>query len=212
MYIHVYIIHIKHLTKSKIYTCTYTLLSAKLIIQRSFVCVHNYILHVLTLFIRYLYYNVHIMQQYQSTISLAQLFLHSLLYLWLLLLLQVDGDTNPHLQSVFIKRFPIHTAHFASGGEEVVMAANKHWYYTYDIPSGKVTRINEIKGHSKEKFSNFIVSPDDRFIAFSGKDGYIILVSNKTKQWVGEFKMNGSVTGVAFTPDSLRLFSTGSES
>ena len=92
------------------------------------------------------------------------------------------------------------------------MAANKHWYYTYDIPSGKVTRINEIKGHSKEKFSNFIVSPDDRFIAFSGKDGYIILVSNKTKQWVGEFKMNGSVTGVAFTPDSLRLLSTGSES
>ena len=61
------------------------------------------------------------------------------------------------------------------------MAASKHWYYMYDIPSGKVMRINEIKGHSKEHFAKFSVSPDDKTLAFLGKDGYISLVSNKVK-------------------------------
>lgn len=59
------------------------------------------------------------------------------------------------------------------------MAADRHWYYVYDIVSGKVTRINEIKGHGKELFKKFTVSPDNKLLAFLGKDGYIALVSNK---------------------------------
>ncbi len=80
-----------------------------------------------------------------------------------------------------MKRFPIQTAHFTRSGEEIVMAGGKHWYYVYDIPSGKVMMINDIKGHSREHFANFKVSPDDKIMAFLGKDGYIVLVSNKVQ-------------------------------
>lgn len=59
------------------------------------------------------------------------------------------------------------------------MAGDKHWYYVYDIVSGKVTQIHEIKGHGKESFKKFSVSPDNKLLAFLGKDGYMAMVSNK---------------------------------
>lgn len=126
-------------------------------------------------------------------------------------LFQIDGENNSLLQSIFLQRFPILTAHFTASGEEVIMAAEKHWFYVFDLLAGKVTMINEIKGHSKEIFSKFQVSPDNQLIAFQGRDGYIPLLSNKTKQWIADLKMNGSVSDVAFTPNSRHLLSTGSD-
>ena len=59
------------------------------------------------------------------------------------------------------------------------MAADRHWFYVFDMPSGRVTMVNEIRGHTKERFSKFRVSPNDKTLAFLGNDGYIVLVSNK---------------------------------
>ena len=59
------------------------------------------------------------------------------------------------------------------------MAADRHWFYVFDMPSGRVTMVNEIRGHAKERFSKFRVSPDDKTLAFLGNNGYIVLVSNK---------------------------------
>ena len=126
-------------------------------------------------------------------------------------LFQIDGENNSLLQSIFLQRFPIPTAHFTASGEEVIMAAEEHRFYVFDLLAGKVTMINEIKGHLKELFSKFQVSPDNQLIVFQGRDGYIPLLSNKTKQWIANLKMNGSVTDVAFTPNSRHLLSTGSD-
>ncbi|XP_019853534.1 PREDICTED: U3 small nucleolar RNA-associated protein 18 homolog [Amphimedon queenslandica] len=126
-------------------------------------------------------------------------------------LFQVDGDSNPLLQSVHLQRFPILTSHFSSDGTEVIMAGERHWFYVFDMMSGKIIMINEIKGHSKTVFSSFRVSPDNQLLAFISKDGFIPLVSNKTKQWIADLKMNGQVTDVAFSPDSNYLLSTGTD-
>ena len=37
-------------------------------------------------------------------------------------LFQIDGENNSLLQSIFLQRFPILTAHFTASGEEVIMA------------------------------------------------------------------------------------------
>ena len=34
-------------------------------------------------------------------------------------------------------------------------------------------------GRKERKYSSFAVSPDNKFLAFLGNDGYIIFVSNK---------------------------------
>ena len=39
-------------------------------------------------------------------------------------------------------------------------------------------------GRKERKYSTFVVSPDNNFLAFLGNDGYVILVSNKVSYTV----------------------------
>ena len=80
----------------------------------------------------------------------------------------------------------------------------------------------------------FVCSRDGKHIAFFGNDGYLILVSGmapddhgrgrcssltnvkicasgRTKQWIADLKMNGSVRAASFTADSRFLYSAGSD-
>lgn len=63
-------------------------------------------------------------------------------------LFQVDGQTNPKLQSIHIQGFPISTAHFTQDGREVVMATRRKKFFVYDMVAGKVTPIHGIRGIS----------------------------------------------------------------
>ena len=61
-------------------------------------------------------------------------------------LFQVDGQTNPKLQSIHIQKFPISHAHFTRDGREVVMTGRKKRFFVYDMMAGKVTSIPGIRG------------------------------------------------------------------
>ncbi|RMX55645.1 hypothetical protein pdam_00001664 [Pocillopora damicornis] len=126
-------------------------------------------------------------------------------------LFQIDGQTNPKLQSVFLERFPIHTAHFSSDGEQVILASQRRSFYVYDMIKGEVIKIPEIRGREERYFDKFHVSPDGKHLIFLGTNGYIILLSSKTKQWIGNLKMNGSVQSVAFNADGSRMFTAGDD-
>lgn len=71
--------------------------------------------------------------------------------------------------------------------------------------------VPRIMGREEKSLERFTASPDGRTIAFLGNDGYIILVDVKTKHWIADLKMNGSVRAVTFTPDSQFLLSSGSD-
>jgi U3 small nucleolar RNA-associated protein 18 len=60
----------------------------------------------------------------------------------------VDGKTNANLQTIYLKGFPIHTAHFIENGEQVILASQRRHFYCYDMVAGNVTRIPEIRGIS----------------------------------------------------------------
>jgi U3 small nucleolar RNA-associated protein 18 len=63
-------------------------------------------------------------------------------------------------------------------------------------------------GRSEESLETFSLSPDGKYITFLGKDGYIILVSRRSKQWIANLKMNGTVRSLCYSPDN-QLYSLG---
>jgi len=128
-------------------------------------------------------------------------------------LFQVDGKTNPKIQSVKFERFSIHSAHFSADGSELVASSADYnlYYYVYDLMSGRIVQIPTYNVTQLDNLRTFAVSPDGKFLAFYGRTGYISLFSGKNKEWITNLKMNGEVTSVTFSTDGSRMFSHGDE-
>ena len=124
-------------------------------------------------------------------------------------LFSIDGKKNPKVQSVFIRDMPITTAEFLHANGEVVLAGRRPFFYTYDLESGNMMKVPRILGRKEKSFERFTISPDGKYIAFVGNNGYIVLVSGKTKQWIANLKMNGSVRSLTFAKNSTQLISSG---
>jgi U3 small nucleolar RNA-associated protein 18 len=122
---------------------------------------------------------------------------------------QVDGEANPKLQSIDFENASLCMAKFSQDGKEILGVGSRQVFYVYDIGSGKVSRI-DTKGH-RGISSKFVISPDNKYIAFPAQNGYISLFSNKTRQWMFDLKMNGTVDDTAFSSGSQELLSIGSD-
>lgn len=61
--------------------------------------------------------------------------------------LQVDGKTNPKIQSIYLEKFPIFKACFSANGEEV-LATSMHSkvLYVYDMLAGKLIPVHQVRG------------------------------------------------------------------
>jgi len=126
-------------------------------------------------------------------------------------LFQVDGQENKKIQGIFVHNFPIYTAHFSLGGEKVILSSRRKHYFSYDMISGKVTKIPGIRGHDEKSLEEFTLSGNGELIAFQGSSGYVHLVSARSYQWIASLKMNGTLVASTFSADSSKLFTTGSD-
>eukprot|EP00072_Mus_musculus_P068203 XP_017169966.1 PREDICTED: U3 small nucleolar RNA-associated protein 18 homolog isoform X1 [Mus musculus] len=61
-------------------------------------------------------------------------------------LFQVDGKTNPKIQSIYLEKFPIFKACFSANGEEV-LATSMHSkvLYVYDMLAGKLIPVHQVR-------------------------------------------------------------------
>lgn len=60
---------------------------------------------------------------------------------------QVDGKTNPKIQSIHLEDFPVHQARFSCDGEMVVATSPKNrMFYLYDMMEGRVTPVHAVRG------------------------------------------------------------------
>jgi U3 small nucleolar RNA-associated protein 18 len=92
------------------------------------------------------------------------------------------------------------------------MSGRRPFFYVYDAASGGVERVHaRMFGRKERSLEKFAVSPDGGVIAFIGNDGYIILMDGKTRRWIGDLKMNGSVRAVAFSMDGEYVVGSGSD-
>ncbi|KAF8584954.1 WD40 repeat-like protein [Ramaria rubella] len=135
-------------------------------------------------------------------------------------LFNIDGHTNPHLQSVHIPSLPVTTAVFHPTGSSVLLTGRRPFYYTYDLQSGSCNRS------PRGLWGTHATNPDSAdlsmetcafsrtgdILAVAGRRGYVHMVDWRRGggQVVGTVKMNASVKGVWWTDDG-RLMSLGGD-
>ncbi|KAL7830072.1 hypothetical protein SRHO_G00311990 [Serrasalmus rhombeus] len=127
-------------------------------------------------------------------------------------LFQVDGKTNPKIQSIHLERFPVNKACFTANGEQVVATGMKNkLFYIYDMIEGKVIPVPWVRGLNEQRVKEFEVSPDGEFLLLTGSSGYLHLMTMKTREVVRSLKINGNVCATAFTGDGSKIFSSSDE-
>nr|XP_046272489.1 U3 small nucleolar RNA-associated protein 18 homolog [Scatophagus argus]XP_046272490.1 U3 small nucleolar RNA-associated protein 18 homolog [Scatophagus argus] len=129
-----------------------------------------------------------------------------------LCLFQVDGKTNPKIQSVHLERFPVHRAQFSRDGEMVIATSLKNkMFYLYDMMEGRVTPVHAVRGLNEARVKEFSVCPEGGALLLSGTNGYLHLLTLKTKEVVRSMKINGNVCGVAFSHNGSKIFANSEE-
>ncbi|KAK9146500.1 hypothetical protein Sjap_006403 [Stephania japonica] len=124
---------------------------------------------------------------------------------------QIDGKRNTKIQSIFLEDCPIRKASFLPDGSQVIAAGRRKFFYTFDLVKAKFEKIGPLIGREEKSLETFEVSPDSSTIAFVGSEGYILLVSCRTKELMGTLKMNGSARALAFSNDGRQLLSSGGD-
>ncbi|KAH3891965.1 U3 small nucleolar RNA-associated protein 18 homolog isoform X2 [Dreissena polymorpha] len=127
-----------------------------------------------------------------------------------LTLFQVDGKTNPKIQSFFLESFPINCAHFTRDGEQVLIGSRWKCFKYLDMLAGKVVDV-PLKGIEEKCMAVFEMSPDGKYYVFMGQYGNMHFISAKSKEWLFSLKMNGHVQSISFSIDGQQLFSFGDD-
>lgn len=122
---------------------------------------------------------------------------------------QVNGTSNPVLQSIRFENFPIHCAKFSQDGCQFIVGSKWSHFYTYDMMEGRSVRIPSNQITEQTHMKKFEVSPDGRVIAVCGRYGNIHILNARTKEWITSLKMNGEVTAICFRNDGSQLYSHG---
>ncbi|XP_058510038.1 U3 small nucleolar RNA-associated protein 18 homolog isoform X1 [Solea solea] len=122
-------------------------------------------------------------------------------------LFQVDGKTNPKIQSVHLERFPVHRAAFSADGTAVIATSLKNkMFYVYDMMEGRVTPVHAVRGLNEARVKEFSVCPEGGALLLTGTRGYLHFLTLKTKEVTDSIKVNGDVSGVTFTRDGSKVF------
>eukprot|EP01028_Stygiella_incarcerata_P007595 TRINITY_DN31518_c0_g1_i1.p1 TRINITY_DN31518_c0_g1~~TRINITY_DN31518_c0_g1_i1.p1 ORF type:complete len:562 (+),score=146.97 TRINITY_DN31518_c0_g1_i1:135-1688(+) len=126
----------------------------------------------------------------------------------------VDGsDRPPKLHSILLRDMPVTKTSFFPDGQELLIGGRRPFYYSFDVMTGKLTRYHGILGASVTKsYDNFVVSPDNDTVCFLGSTGNMSLLSRRTRECIGNLKMNDTVRACCFShvDGGRRLISTGS--
>lgn len=127
-------------------------------------------------------------------------------------LFQVDGKTNPKIQSIYLEKFPIFKARFSASGEEVLATSTRSKVlYVYDMLAGKLIPVHQVRGLKEKIVKNFEVAPDGSFLLINGIAGYMHLLSMKTKELIGSMKINGRVAASTFSSDSKKIYASSGD-
>ncbi|KAN0060704.1 U3 snoRNP protein [Thecaphora frezii] len=139
-------------------------------------------------------------------------------------LFQIDGNTNPLVQTLHVPDMPIQHASFHPSGSSVLISGTRPYLYAYDLQAGRVIRSSPWRGSGSVVASN---SGDDgierdlsmarfqpgtgeggnRLLAIGGRNGNVHLLDwgrsgASGGALVGGFRMNSPLAGLCWDPSS----------
>jgi U3 small nucleolar RNA-associated protein 18 len=117
-------------------------------------------------------------------------------------LFQVNGKENLKIKSYFFKDLPIFSADFINS-KEILVTGRRNFFYVVDLKTEKVQRINSIRGRDEKSFERASVTPCGKYIVILGVDGYVLFLSSRSKQLVGQVKLNSTCVSVCYTNGSI---------
>ncbi len=107
-------------------------------------------------------------------------------------------NPNPLLVSLYIRSTPLTTSTFLHpSGSKVFFSGRRRYFHTWDLSSGKVSKISTVAGHRDEQRSmeSFKLSPCGRWMALKGSPrkggGVINVLDAETCQWVAKVRVEG---------------------
>lgn len=116
----------------------------------------------------------------------------------------VDGKRNNKLHNIAFENFPIWCAKFIQHGQEAILGSKQSHAFIYDLATAKAIRTPLPQNITN--FKNFIVSPDNQFIATAGRWGEVHLLGAASRERICILKQNSEVTSLAFNPSSRLLY------
>ncbi|KAI0757476.1 WD40-repeat-containing domain protein [Daedaleopsis nitida] len=138
-------------------------------------------------------------------------------------LFNVDGHTNPHLQTLHVPTLPFSNATFHPGGTSVLLTGPRPFYYTYDLQTGTAQRsprglwgttFANTNGAAQEGSMEICqFDPTGSVLAVAGRRGHVHLVDWRagSGQVVGSLKMNAGVKSLWWSGDELLTLGEDSE-
>lgn len=128
-------------------------------------------------------------------------------------LFNVDGIENKLVSSLFFDNFPIYESRFTSSTEEMIFLGPRSRIGVFDLLQGKINFLPGIAGRKDKRYWNLTVQKSHGlgkpYLGLSASNGTVLVLDEQTKQLVRSFKMNDSVTGLAFHPvEDNRIIST----
>ncbi|KAH9005871.1 WD40 repeat-like protein [Lactarius hatsudake] len=137
-------------------------------------------------------------------------------------LFNIDGHTNPRLQTLHIPALPVTNAQFHPSGSSILLTGHRPFYYTYDLQSGATTRSP--RGLWGTTFTNGNDNADlsmetcafntgGDVLAVAGRRGYVHLVDWRTGggQAIGSVKANTGVRALWWLPNGRELMTLGED-
>ncbi|SPO22551.1 related to UTP18 - possible U3 snoRNP protein involved in maturation of pre-18S rRNA [Ustilago trichophora] len=141
-------------------------------------------------------------------------------------LFQIDGKTNPLVQTIHVPDLPIQHASFHPSGSSVLLSGNRPFLYAYDLQAGRVVRSIPWRGAgslhgqssaeddgtelrlSDAKFQPHTAEEGNRLLAIGGRRGVVHLLdwgrsgaAGGTR--IGGVRMNSALAG--FTWDAASV-------
>lgn len=129
-------------------------------------------------------------------------------------LFQINGSSNPHLETIHLPDLPLKTAQFDPRGSSIIMSGPRPFFYVHDLDAGKTVKstpwrsfgTNEDDAHERD-LSNIAFSPHgDRRLAVGGRRGAVHLLDWGTLggsgggSLLGSCKMNAPLADMAWDP------------
>lgn len=123
----------------------------------------------------------------------------------------IDHKENPTIRTVDMEKLAITKAKISPDGEYLVAIGKTRFIYVYHLLNDRVDKVNCIPDRSEKEWSEIVFSPSNSFLAALGTDGFIAIISLKTKRPLGQLKMNCEAKAACISSDGKFLVTAGTD-